>query len=162
MAETLVVGQSINYWLLDCKRKVEMQNPSLRLQADKHWGDQTKEIENQMVRMGIRKQRQVPSRTEVQNRGKRKATCSCSWQVKNIRCRSWFIAVNIEFKLCGFKILWIMRYLPSFSSFTQKTIANHKVFGFYSDVSARISTEILNVLLRDLVNALSPSLKISH
>ena len=59
MAETLVVGQSINYWLLDCKRKVEMQNPSLRLQADKRWGYQMKEIENQIPRMGIRGQRHV-------------------------------------------------------------------------------------------------------
>lgn len=59
MAETLVVGQSINYWLLDCERKVEMQNPGLRLQADKGWGYQTKEIENQIPRMGIKGQRRV-------------------------------------------------------------------------------------------------------
>jgi len=69
MAETLAVGQSINYWLLDCKRKVEIQNPSLRLQADKGSGDQTKEIENQMPRKGIRGQRHVPQGLKYKTRG---------------------------------------------------------------------------------------------
>ena len=38
-----------------------------------------------------------------------------------------------------------MHYLPSLSSYAEEAIANGKVFEFYSDISVRISTEVLNV-----------------
>ena len=55
-----------------------------------------------------------------------------------------------------------MQYLLSLSSFAEKAITNGKVFEFSSDVSSRISTEILNIFTEGFTNVPNPSMKITH